>query len=240
MIVERLTPAGWAGRVASLLVDAVRREPRLRICLPTGMTPMPVYERLVAAVERREISLSGVEIFLLDEFGGVSPADPGRCDQMLRRSLLDHVDVAEERFHRFELTGDVDAECERYEELVGPGCDLTLLGIGTNGHVGMNEPGSAPDSLTRRVTLSPETIAASARYFGRDHDLPTWGVTAGIATLLRSREIWLLATGAGKASIVSRLVEGPVTPAVPASLLRDHPNIRLLADEDALAHVAHF
>jgi glucosamine-6-phosphate deaminase len=235
MIVERLPPARWAEHVAALLVDAVRREPGLRVCLPTGLTPMPVYERLVAAVDRREISMARVEIFLLDEFGGVPSSDPGRCDQMLRRSLLDHVDVGEARFHRFELAGDVDAECERYERLVGHGCHLTLLGIGTNGHVGMNEPGSPSNSLTRRVTLSQETIAASVRYFGRAHDLPTWGVTAGIGTLLRSREIWLLATGAAKSAVVSRLVGGSVTPDLPASLLREHPGARLLADEDALA-----
>jgi glucosamine-6-phosphate deaminase len=101
----------------------------------------------------------------------------------------------------------------------------------------MNEPGSAADSVTRRVELSEETIAASARYFGRRHDLPTWGVTAGIGTILRSREIWLLATSSGKASIVARLVDGPVTTAVPATLLRQHPGTRLVADDDALANV---
>jgi glucosamine-6-phosphate deaminase len=237
MIVERIAPARWAGHVGDLLVEAVKRLPTLRVCLPTGLTPVPVYERLVAAVQRREISLARVEIFLLDEFGGVPPSDPGRCDQMLRRSLLDHVDVSEERFHRFDLGGDVEAECAKYEELVGPGCDLTVLGIGTNGHVGMNEPGSPADSLTRRVALSEETIAASVRYFGRSHDLPTWGVTSGIGTILRSRDIWLLATGAGKAPIVSRLVDGPVSPSVPASLLREHSGVRLMADDDALAHV---
>jgi glucosamine-6-phosphate deaminase len=237
MIVERFPPVRWAGHVAELLVEAVKSRPALRICLPTGLTPLPVYERVVAAVDRGEISLDRVEIFLLDEFGGVPPADPGRCDQMLRRSLLDHVDVPEDRFHRFDLHGDVDAECAKYEQLVGPGCDVTVLGIGTNGHVGMNEPGSPPDSLTRRVALSTETVTASARYFGRAHDLPTWGVTSGMGTILRSREIWLLATGPGKAQIVSRLVDGPVTAAVPASLLREHPGVRLLADDEALAHV---
>jgi glucosamine-6-phosphate deaminase len=227
--------AAWADRVATLLIARLVARPRLTLCLPTGATPVPIYDRLVAAVERGEVSFSQAEVFLLDEFGGVPTDDPGRCDQMLRRALVDRVDVAPGRFHRFTLDGDLDAECRRYEARVGTGCDLALLGIGTNGHVGMNEPGAARDSLTRRVELAPSTIAASARYFGRTHDLPTWGVTLGLGTLSRSREIWILANGAGKAAIVRDTLYGPVSPEVPATLLRDHPAARLIADDEAAA-----
>ena len=96
----------------------------------------------------------------VDEFGGVAPDDPGRCDQMLIRGFVQRVDVAPDRFHRFTLNGDVDAECRRYESLLARGCDLAILGIGTNGHLGMNEPGSPADGATRRVDLAPSTIAA--------------------------------------------------------------------------------
>jgi glucosamine-6-phosphate deaminase len=98
--------------------------------------------------------------------------------------------------------------------------------------VGMNEPGAAADSLTRRVSLAPETIAASARYFGHDR-LPTWGVTMGLGTLRRSQEIWVLASGAGKAPIVRQTLHGPITTAVPATLLREHPSVLLIADDEA-------
>jgi glucosamine-6-phosphate deaminase len=226
----------WADHVASELVRRLQVRPDLRICLPTGSTPVPVYDRIAAAVARREVSFSRAAVFLLDEFGGVSKDDPGRCDQMLRRWLLDRIDLPVAQYHRFDLDGDIDAECARFEALLDPeGCDLTLLGIGGNGHIGMNEPGSAADTVTRRVALAPATIAASARYFGRTSNLPSWGVTLGVGTIRRSEEVWLIATGTAKAHIVRATLRGPLTTAVPASLLQDHPNTVLMADDDAAA-----
>jgi glucosamine-6-phosphate deaminase len=222
----------WADRVAGLFIERLQARPDLRVCLPTGLTPVPVYERIAAAVSAGEVSFAGAEVYLLDEFGGLDPDDPGRCDQMLQRFLLARVDLPPARFHRLDLRGDLDDVCRAYEAAVGGGCDLTLLGIGTNGHVGMNEPGSPADSLTRRVGLTRETIAASSRYFTHDR-LPTWGVTMGLGTIRRSREIWLLASGAAKAGIVARTLHGPITDEVPATLLRDHPAVLLVADAEA-------
>jgi glucosamine-6-phosphate deaminase len=226
----------WAALVADLFIQRLKARPGLRVCLPTGLTPVPIYDRIAAAVAAGEASFARAEVFLLDEFGGGDPRDPGRCDQMLERFLLARIDLPPARFHRLDLTGDIDAVCRAYEGVVGDGCHLTLLGIGTNGHVGMNEPGASADSLTRRVSLAPDTIAASARYFGHDR-LPTWGVTMGLGTLRRSREIWILASGAGKASIVRQTLHGPVTTAVPATQLREHPSVLLIADDEAAAGV---
>jgi glucosamine-6-phosphate deaminase len=226
----------WAGLVADLFIERLKARPALRVCLPTGLTPVPIYDRIAAAVAAGDVSFAHADVFLLDEFGGVEPDDPGRCDQMLERFLLARVDLPPARFHRLDLTGDIETVCSAYERAVGDGCDLTLLGIGTNGHVGMNEPGAAADSLTRRVSLAPDTIAASARYFGHDR-LPTWGVTMGLGTLRRSREIWVLASGGGKAPIVRQVLHGPVTTAVPATQLRDHPSVLLIADDEATAGV---
>jgi glucosamine-6-phosphate deaminase len=222
----------WAGTVARLFIERLKVRPDLRVCLPTGLTPVPIYDLVAAAVARGEVSFARAEVFLLDEFGGTDPNDPGRCDQMLHRFLLSRVDLPGERFHRFDLDGDIPELCRAYEAAVGRGCDLTLLGIGTNGHVGMNEPGTAADSVTRRVTLAPETIAAAARYFSHDR-LPTWGVTMGLGTLRRSGEIWIVASGAGKASIVRKTLSGPITDTVPATQLRDHPSALLIADDGA-------
>jgi glucosamine-6-phosphate deaminase len=222
----------WAALVADLFIQRLKARPALRVCLPTGLTPVPIYDRIAAAVADGEVSFARAEVFLLDEFGGVDAGDPGRCDQMLERFLLSRIDLPPARFHRLDLTQDIDTVCSAYERAVGDGCDLTLLGIGTNGHVGMNEPGAPADSLTRRVSLAPETIAASARYFGHDR-LPTWGVTMGLGTLRRSQEIWVLASGAGKAPIVRQTLHGPITTAVPATLLREHPSVLLIADDEA-------
>ena len=223
----------WATMAAGLFVERLKAQPDLRICLPTGLTPFPIFDLVVAAVGRGDVSFARAEVFLLDEFGGVDADDPGRCDRMLDRFLLSRVDLPRDRFHRFDLGGNDIAEmCRAYEAAVGHGCDLTLLGIGTNGHVGMNEPGTPGDSLTRRVTLAPETIAASARYFSHNR-LPTWGVTMGLGTLRRSRKIWILASGAGKRAIVSETLYGPITEAVPATQLRGHPSALLIADDEA-------
>ena len=235
-IVRARSSEDWAAYIADTLIARLQVNPSLRLCLPTGWTPLPVYERLAAAAAAGRVSFRRAEVFLLDEFGGVDARDPGRCDRMLQRALLDRVDLPPARFHRFELQGDVDAECEAFEAQVAHGCDLTLLGLGGNGHVGMNEPGSSPDSLTRRVELAPETTAAAARYF--DHDrLPTWGATMGIATIMRSEEIWLLAAGTGKAAIVRRVVRDPVSPEIPATLLRNHPAAMLIVDDEAAARL---
>jgi glucosamine-6-phosphate deaminase len=222
----------WARLVADLFIERLKAQPGMRVCLPTGLTPVPIYDQLADAVAAGNVSFARAEVFLLDEFGGVDPGDPGRCDQMLERFLLSRIDLPAARFHRLDLTGDIDMVCRAYEDAVGHGCDLALLGIGTNGHVGMNEPGASADSLTRRVSLAPDTIAASARYFGHDR-LPTWGVTMGLGTLRRSQEIWVLASGAGKAPIVRQTLHGPITTAVPATLLREHPSVLLIADDEA-------
>ena len=236
-VVRAGTADAWAAEVAGRFVERLRNQPGLRVCLPTGLTPVPVYRRVAEAVARGEVTFRSAEVMLLDEFGGVALDDPGRCDQMLRRFLLDHVDLPSERFHGFDLERDVDLVCRDMEAIVGAGVDLTLLGIGTNGHIGMNEPGSNADTLTRRVTLAPETVAASARYFTRGR-LPAWGVTMGLGTIGRSQEVWLLASGAAKAEIVRAAVEGPVTSEVPASLLRNHPRAVFVVDDDAASRLS--
>ena len=226
----------WADFVAETLIARLQVRPALRLCLPTGLTPVPIYDRIATAVAAGRVSLGHAEVFLLDEFGGVDPDDPGRCDQMLRRFLVARVDLPEARFHRFTLAGDIAAECDAYERSIGAGCDLTLLGLGGNGHIGMNEPGAAADSLTRRVDLAPETTAASARYFSHDR-LPTWGVTMGIGTIMRSEEVWLLAAGTNKAAIAARTVREPVSDSLPASWLRAHPTTLLIVDDEAGARL---
>ena len=236
-VVRAGTTDDWVADVADRFVERLRTQPGLRVCLPTGLTPVRIYRRVAEAVSRGGATFRSAEVMLLDEFGGVAPDDPGRCDQMLRRFLLDHVDLPRDRFHGFDLERDVEQACRDMEALIGAGVDLTVLGIGTNGHIGMNEPGSTADSLTRRVTLAPETVASSARYFTHGC-LPTWGVTMGMGTIGRSGDVWLLASGAAKAEIVRATVEGPVTPEVPASLLRNHPRAVFVVDDEAASRLS--
>jgi glucosamine-6-phosphate deaminase len=203
-----------------------------RICLPTGATPVPMY----AAFARLGGSLANATAFLLDEFG-LPERSPARCDVMIRRELLDLLDEPPSRLVTWDTSAeDPDAECLRMEaEVVGGGLHLAVVGIGTNGHVGMNEPGTSPQSRSRVVDLHPETRRGALGYGATSE--PTWGMTLGIATLMEADTIWLLATGAAKAAIVARALVGDVTPDVPASLLRDHHDLRVSLDEHAAARL---
>ena len=205
--------------------------PALRICLPTGLTPAAIYSEVAHNVRHGDISFSRAAIFALDEFGGLPAEDPGLTKNTLRRQLVSSIDLPADQFNFFEPNAeDLNEQCRRYD--ASGRFDLVLLGIGLNGHLGMNEPGSDPDSPTRRVDLHDSTIQASARYF--DHtNLPRWGVTVGLGPILAAREVWLLATGTGKADIVRKTVREAVGAHLPSSLLRDHPNCSFFLDAQA-------
>ncbi|MBI5383054.1 MAG: glucosamine-6-phosphate deaminase [Verrucomicrobia bacterium] len=227
------SPAAWTACLASLWRDRLRVNPRLRQCLPAGNTPKPVFAAMLESVRRGQVSFRESEIFMLDEYGDLAPDDPGRCANTVRHCLVDHIDVG--AFQFLDTTApDLDAVCRAYETAIGPGFDLAILGVGLNGHLGLNEPGSAPGSLTRRIEMHPASVAASQQYLTHAHT-PTWGATVGLKRLLESKEVWLLATGAAKAGIVRRLIHGPADISVPASLMQHHPNCCLFLDADAVS-----
>ena len=182
-----------------------------------------MYERLSGSC-----ALADTTIFLLDEFGGLPEGDPGRCDSMIDHFLLEGL-AARPTFH----APSVDPpDPEGYQRLIDDGgLDLALLGLGGNGHIGMNEPGSEADSPTRVVELARSTSDHAAEYGASAK--PTWGVTLGMRSILEAGEVWLMVTGAHKRDILRTALEGPVDPEVPASLLREHPRFRVLADESA-------
>ena len=208
----------------------MEENPTARVCLPTGATPRPAYHRFAADGG----DLSSATIFLLDEFG-LPPGSPSRCDEMIRRDLLDRLNDPPGAFHALDVgAADLEAECARFEASIrSEGLDLAVLGLGGNGHLGLNEPGSDRLSVTRVVGLTPETSEHSTDY-GSDQ-AATWGATMGIDTLLSAAEIWLLVTGAHKAAILQRALSGPVGPDVPASFLRLHDAVTIYADQPAAA-----
>lgn len=230
-----LTAAAWADHVAGLLADRLAARSDLVVCLPTGSTPLPVYERLPGALAARGVTAAAATIVLLDEYLGLPAGHRARCDQVLRRTVIDP--LAPARVIAFEVDGvePADAACTAFDASVASvgGLDLVVLGLGRNGHVGMNEPGSPADAPTRVVELAPSTREA-ARGYGVDPP-PTHGVTLGMAGILAAHEVWLLATGSAKADILAATLDGPVTTEVPASLLRGHPGLRLIVDDVAAA-----
>ncbi len=229
----------WINGVVSLWRDRLRVRPRSRICLTSGHTPLKIYQAMRQACAAGQVSFAQAEVFALDDFGGLAADDPGRCPSMLREYLIDGTDLPKERFHTIDTEAlDLEKVCRAYDALIGPGFDLCILGIGLNGHVGLNEPGSPLDSVTRRVELHPSTVEASAKYLEHSN-LPRWGVGVGLKQLLGSNELWLLANGRSKAEIVRRVVRGEISEDVPASLARRHANSFLFLDSEAAGRLVH-
>jgi glucosamine-6-phosphate deaminase len=223
----------WAHAISSLWRDRVRVKPDLRMCLPSGTTPVDIYLEISRSAREGLVSFRRASIFALDEFGGLGSDDPGRTSHMLRRQLIDAIDLPPAAFHVLDPDGpDLLTHCREYDAAIGRGFDLVLLGIGPNGHIGMNEPGSPPDSPTRRVDLHDSTIRSAARYFAHQN-VPRWGVTVGLEHLLGAKEVWLLAKGSAKAEIVRHTLQGDIGPSNPAALLREHPNSWLFLDRAA-------
>lgn len=237
-VVRYESPQAWAEHVAARFASFLGDTPAARVALPTGATPEPVYAGIVEAVRAGIASFRRAHVFLLDEFGGVPPDAKGRCDVMLHRALLDHVDVLPGHYHPLDPeAADIEAMSAAYDASLKQPLDLVMLGIGRNGHVGMNEPGTSPDSVTRRVELAPSTTQASVRYFGEGAALPTWGITLGLSQILAARTIWILATGDSKADIVRDVLLEPVSASRPASLLRGHPDCWFFLDAAAASRL---
>jgi len=225
--------AAWTQAIASLWRDRLRVKPDLKMCLPSGTTPVGVYAEMSRTAREGLVSFKNSSVFALDEFGGLAVDDPGRTSHTLQRQLMDSIDLPRSGFHVLDPDNEnIAAHCAAYDVAIGTGFDLVLLGIGLNGHLGMNEPGSALDRGTSRVELHPSTVQSSARYFTH-HNLPQWGLTVGLKSLLDASEVWVLAKGSAKARIVADTVRGDIGPSNPASLLRRHPNAWLFLDDAA-------
>jgi len=200
------------------------------MCLPTGSTPRQAYAHLAAHGD-----LSGSTVFLLDEF--VLPDDsPARCDSMLHRDLLNRMTHPPKRLETWDTNApDLAAECARMEDAVNGVLDVAVLGIGTNGHLGLNEPGSPVASRSRVVELHQSTQAASTTY--GSGPIPELGVTFGLADIMDASTVWLLATGTHKAAIIADALTGPIGIAIPASVLQDHPQLEVFLDPEAASRL---
>lgn len=226
------------GKAAADFVAAqVRQKPESVLLLPTGRTPLDMYRNLVEMVKSGNLDLHYVHTFNLDEFCGLSSDHPGSYAQYMREALFDHVAIPEDHTHILNCaTPDPKAEAALYDAAMHAlgGVDLAVLGIGVNGHIGFNEPGSSFSSGTRVVPIREETREANAFLFdGIIDEVPKEAMTVGIATIMESRQILLLATGESKADVVYGMIYGPVTPELPASILQKHPDVTVILDREA-------
>ena len=229
-----------AGRaLATRVAGAILANPRIVLGLPTGRTPLYMYAELRRLHAGGEVDFARVTTFNLDEFFGIPAAHPGSYWSFMQEHLFRHVNADPSRTHFLDgMAPDPLAECERYEAAIAAagGIDLQILGIGTNGHIGFNEPANVLHVRTHRVTLRPETRQSNAALFGREPErVPAEALSMGMGTILHARALVLLATGASKAACVQRVVNGEITTQLPASCLQLHDEVELVLDEAAAA-----
>lgn len=229
--VQVVAPEAFGATAAEHVAAALRSKPDAVLGLPTGNTPVPVYEALLA---RRDVDFSRARVAMLDEYLGAGDRAISFY-QWLHSHFLATAAIAPERILRMPSNPDgIAAACTAYDRQLEQwgGCDLQLLGLGLNGHIGFNEPGSPGDSATRVVPLSASTRDANEEYW-QGEEVPEFGVTTGIGVILRAKRIILLVNGARKAATLRQALDGPIGPDCPASFLRRHRDVLVLADRAA-------
>lgn len=220
---------------ANMLIERIEKVEKPVVGLATGSTPEGMYANLVKKYKAGEISFANVVTFNLDEYAGLSKDDPMSYQYFMYQNLFKDVDIKSENIHIPNgLAEDLEKECEQYEVLIQQEgkIDVQILGLGLNGHIGFNEPGTSFDSRTHVVELEESTRIANSRFFNSLDEVPKKALTMGIGTIMEAKEIIFIVNGEKKADILRKVVHGEVTENVPASILQRHPNITLITDID--------
>jgi glucosamine-6-phosphate deaminase len=235
---ERILAKTKAGQIAA----ALSAQPDIVLGLPTGRTPIRLYHELGTLHAGGQADFSRATTFNLDEFLGIPPHHPASYRTFMEQHLFSRVNLPAGRINVLNgAAADPDAECRRYERAIedAGGIDLQLLGIGTNGHIGFNEPARELVGPTHHVTLTASTRRSNASLFDGNADkVPAEALSMGMATILKARRIVLIATGKSKARCVDLMVNGPITTKLPASFLQLHRDVELMLDEDAAKQLA--
>ena len=224
-------------KAAELILTKVKQTPSLVLGLATGGTPVGTYQYLVKDHQEHQTSYRQVHTVNLDEYVGVEKDDPTSYHTYMKEHLFNHIDIPLEQTHLPNtMAADLQEECQQYEELIEKlgGIDLQLLGIGVNGHIGFNEPGTSFASTTNVVELTASTREKNACYFDNPFDVPQYAMTMGISTIMKSKQIVLLISGTQKAHILYKLLSELTNEQVPASILKQHHNVTIIADQEAL------
>ena len=225
---------------AQVVADVVNSKPNMVLGLATGSTPLGLYKELIRMHKEEGLDFSHVSTFNLDEYVGLSPDHPQSYHYFMHENLFKHINIEPQNVHvPSGTTNNYQAFCEWYEDRIEEcgGIDLQVLGIGSDGHIAFNEPGSSLGSRTRIKTLSKETIDDNARFFDNREDVPIYAITMGVGTVLEARQLILLANGANKAEAIADAIEKPVSSMCTASALQLHPDSTLFLDADAASQL---
>ena len=222
-------------RGAEIMAQVIKSNPRATLGLATGSTPIGLYKRLIEKNKNGEISFKEVKTVNLDEYVGINGENNQSYRYFMNNQLFDHIDIDKNNTHvPSGVAEETEKECERYTQIIRDNPqDIQLLGLGSDGHIGFNEPGSHFDGHTHIAELEESTIKDNARLFDKIDDVPRSAITMGIADVMQAKSILLLANGANKAEAVKAMIQGEVTEACPASILQRHRNVTVIIDKEA-------
>jgi glucosamine-6-phosphate deaminase len=226
---------------AKIVAQRIRKKPNLVLGLATGSTPLGLYKELIRMNKSEGLDFSKITTFNLDEYIGLPPSHDQSYHYFMWENLFKHINVDSRFVHvPHGMAADIDAFCQWYEEEIIKygGIDLQVLGIGANGHIAFNEPGSSLGSRTRIKTLTQKTIDDNARFFKTKDEVPRYAITMGIGTIMDAKELILLANKANKADAVKAAVEGPITAMCPASIIQMHRKATFIVEKEAGAKLS--
>ncbi|MCP4849049.1 MAG: glucosamine-6-phosphate deaminase [Verrucomicrobiaceae bacterium] len=241
-VIIQPSPGDCAATGARIIGQLLKGKTEAVLGLATGSTPLPLYRELITMNQRGELDFSTVTSFNLDEYIGLQGDHPCSYRYFMEQELFKDINIEAERTHVPDgLAVDVSDHCRAYEQAIRDcgGIDLQILGLGTDGHIGFNEPGSSLGSRTRIKTLTGKTCEDNARFFESIEEVPRHCITMGVATIMECRQILLFAFGEAKAEIIAKAIEGPVSAMVPASVLQMHPEVKILIDDAAASCLEH-
>ena len=223
--------------IAQLFIDTVKENPNCVLGLATGSSPLGVYKNMIEAYKNNEVSFKNVKTFNLDEYVGLDGNHEQSYRYFMNHNLFDHIDIDKENTHV--PSGTNLENPEEYDTLIeqAGGIDLQILGIGSDGHIAFNEPGTPFNSLTHVAELAESTIVDNSRFFNSIEEVPTKAVTMGLASIMKAKKIVLIATGENKAQAIQGLLEGLITEKLPCSILRNHPDVIVYLDRAAYSKV---
>jgi glucosamine-6-phosphate deaminase len=224
-----------AEKAFQIVKEVIQSKQKPVLCLATGSTPTNLYKKMIEANQKKELSFKDVSTYNLDEYVGLEATHPQSYAHFMRENLFDHIDIDQKNTHLPNgNASDLQVECERYDNLIrGMAADVQILGIGSNGHIAFNEPGSSFDSTTHIIALSKRTREDNARFFDNPKDVPTHAITMGIASILVAKKIIIMANSSYKATAIQQMIEGPVDVNCPASVLQNHPDVVVIIDKEA-------
>jgi len=223
-----------SSEAARIIINQLKKKPDSVLGLATGGTPVGMYENLRKAYAEGEVSFKDVKTYNLDEYCGIDPKHPQSYHYYMHQNLFDYIDIKPENVHLPSASENWENATKAYNDLLNQTeIDLQVLGIGSNGHIGFNEPGTSFEQETFVVELAEKTRLDNQRFFSSLDEVPRYAITMGIKNIMQAKQILLLISGKNKAETAKRLLEGKVSNDFPASVLHLHPNVTVILDEDA-------